>query len=760
MLFTAFAALAVLNAFAWWGAPTAWTVFAVLETVVCSAVVVYGCITARRARGLGRVWRLIIVVAMAGFLFGEIMWWIGPDSAQPAMATSYFAATVVALVALMVIVRDAGPIAHPPGESRRHLVATSVIDGAIATAAFGVVVALGNWGATTATLPRSGNEVVEWAYSMVVCIAVVYAAVFAMVYGADKPHRFNFMFLAGGLVTTTASDRLVGYFDAVGSETGMLWGQIGFVLGPLLIAISLGNPQKEREQAHRSPGAHTRRVLLPYIGYFAAQTLLAFHVLSGRPLGLLPVTVAMVMITLVVVRQIVAIDAERKLTARLYDAQRRLTHQVYHDALTGLPNRLLFAKRLEEAMRDGPFVLIFIDLDDFKEVNDRFGHAGGDDLLRAVGERLSRNVGDRDTLARIGGDEYAMLISEESEDPEVVADRLRVALREPFAVHGTSVRVRASMGLVHSTTGGPSQTSDDLLRQADISMYAGKRLGKDSAVVYQPASRVQSDFPTALREAAGGPPEGFRLVYQPVVSLTSGAIVAVEALARWTAPNGMEIPPETFVSVAESAGLGARLDELVLDLACREVMSSGLEVDVHVNVGAARLGNPGFEHQVRRACERHALPARRLVLEITETLPIIDLAHAAAQIERFRAVGVKAALDDFGAGYNSLTYLHALPVHIVKLDRSLAVGAEPERDLTLYRSVIGLCTALDLEVIAEGIETTVQAGTILAAGCRLAQGHLFGRPSPLADIRREWHDVVTDDQGEHQLDPGSYVNGS
>ncbi|MGB3229886.1 MAG: diguanylate cyclase [Mycobacterium sp.] len=266
------------------------------------------------------------------------------------------------------------------------------------------------------------------------------------------------------------------------------------------------------------------------------------------------VSLTVMMGLLVAVRQVVAMRAQHLLTQRLYWAQRGLAYQVHHDALTGLPNRLLFGQRLDEAIRDGRFVLIFVDLDDFKEVNDRFGHAAGDDLLRAVGERLTRCITAADTLARIGSDEFAILIEGEADEPEIVADRLRVALRDPFAVHGSSLRVRASTGLVRSDADGLDQTSDDLLRRADISMYAGKRLGKDTAVIYQPSTGLQDDFPTALRRARGGVPDGFRLAYQPVVRLPGRTPVAVEALARWTAPSGIDIAPQTFVAAAEAAG--------------------------------------------------------------------------------------------------------------------------------------------------------------------------------------------------------------
>ena len=229
-------------------------------------------------------------------------------------------------------------------------------------------------------------------------------------------------------------------------------------------------------------------------------------------------------------------------------------------------------------------------------------------------------------------------------------------------------------------------------------------------------------------------PPGFSLVYQAIVGLADATPVAVEALARWTAPNGTDIQPDAFVAAAEAAGLGAALDVMVLDLACRELTSAGIDLPLHVNIGAARLGSVEFEQQVRRTLAQCGLTPSQLVLEITETVPVVDLADAAAQIDRLNAMGIEIALDDFGAGYNSLTYLHALPVQIIKLDRGLAVGSQRDRIDTLYRSVVGLCDALGMEVVAEGIETTAQAEAVFAAGCRLGQGHLFGRAVPIADL--------------------------
>jgi diguanylate cyclase (GGDEF)-like protein len=598
-----------------------------------------------------------------------------------------------------------------------------------------ILAAMSEFGAqATAALPRSGIPAVEVVFAGAELLLMAVTVVIAMIYDPDRPYRMNYLLLAGGIVTMAVSDRVVTYLLFVGAEGAQLWGGIGFILGPLMIAYAMLENTSQRVDPDGPRGIDWAQLMLPYVGLVGIAVLFAYHTIIGRPLGAFEVCATVVMVLLVTVRQVMAMRAQRLLTQRLYRAQRGLAYQVHHDPLTGLPNRILFTRCLDEAIRGGHFVLIFVDLDDFKEVNDRFGHAAGDELLCAVGDLLKRCVAVSDTLARIGGDEFAILIDGEEDRLESVADRIRVALRDPFPVQGSSVRVRASMGLVAPGAGDEPQTSDDLLRQADVSMYAGKRLGKDTAVIYQPLTGVTADFPTALREAGGGVPAGFSLAFQPVVQLPEGTLVAVEALARWIAPNGLQVSPPTFVVAAEAAGLGAALDAMVLDLACAQVAANGLSVDIHVNVGAARLGNSSFEEHVRRTMSRHRVAPGRLVLEITETVPIVDLAAAAAQICRFNALGVKVALDDFGAGYNSLTYLHALPVHIVKLDRSLVDGGDPARDVALYRSVVGVCDELGFAVIAEGIETTTQAETVQAAGCRLAQGYLFGRAAPIGDV--------------------------
>jgi diguanylate cyclase (GGDEF)-like protein len=735
-LFATVVALVCINALAPWGDAAARAGATVLQSSVGAGTVICGLVVARRVDGLSRYWRLLVVAGCLSYLLADLVWRSADGSsgiAPSAAIAAYFLPPLFGLAAMVVLVRAGGGLAgHPDGQLRHSRVVTA-IDGVVAAVSFSILVLIAGTGVS---LPRSGNTAVVVAYAVTELTVVVAAVLMAAIYRSDRPFRANYLLLAGGIVTVAASDRVVAYLQTVGIDVSDLWGGIGYVLGPLMIAFALLDLPPRPRSDRADDAMDVAQLILPYVGFLGIAVLYAFHLLIGRQLNAILIGATVAMVLLVAARQVVSLRAQQLLTDQLYEAQRRLAHQVHHDPLTGLPNRVLFTQRLEDAMRDGQFVLIYVDIDDFKDVNDRFGHAGGDELLCAMGERLKRCIRDGDTLARIGGDEFAIVIVGDFEAPEVVADRLRVALRDPFAVHGSSVQVRASMGLVRPGADGHAPTSDDLLRQADISMYAGKRLGKDAAVVYRPSSGLAADFPTALRQAKGGVPPGFSLAYQPIVRLPDATPVAVEALARWVAPNGIQIPPETFVAAVEAAGLGALLDAMVLDLACREVVASNVDLDLHVNIGATRLGNTAFEEVVRRTLARYGMAPTRLVVEITETVPIVDLADAASQIARLNALGVKVALDDFGAGYNSLTYLHSLPVQIIKLDRSLAVGPEPDGDVTLYRSVVGLCDAQGLDVIAEGIESGAQAERIFAAGCSLGQGHLFGRPMPIADVNR------------------------
>jgi diguanylate cyclase len=313
-------------------------------------------------------------------------------------------------------------------------------------------------------------------------------------------------------------------------------------------------------------------------------------------------------------------------------------------------------------------------------------------------------------------------------------------MREPFVIDGHRMGVGASIGLVVPAPGEPL-TADALLRRADAAMYSSKRRGKGAMARYAGGNDggPNADLPHLLAQAlsAGHPgAAGFEVYYQPIVRLADGVTVAVEALARWTSPVAGSVHPDVFVTVAERTGLVGAIDDFVLDQACADAAALaevyGRPIDVHVNVSAARLGQDGLEQAVGTALARHAVPASRLVLEITETRRIPDLPGAAAVAARMRALGVRVALDDFGSGFNALAQLHSLPVDIVKLDATLTdVDVAPEHAEALCRSVLSICDDLDIVVVAEGIETPSRSRAMAGLGCPLGQGYLYGQPGPL-----------------------------
>jgi diguanylate cyclase (GGDEF)-like protein len=748
-------ALIVLNGLAFWGDYVALWVDDLLQLTAGLSVVVCGWAAARRVRGPQRWWRLLIVVGMASWSVGQAIWsWYQVIDSEglpsPSLAdVGYLAFPVFAITALFALAlarEQPERQRRQPNQWTARFGVSVVLDGLVVTGSLFILA----WTAALApALRASAPDALTWsvaiAYPLSDLVIVVVAVLLVVFDRVDRPYRANLLLLAAGIVALACSDSIYAYLVSVGAQSMKPWADAGFVLGPVLISYALlaAPSGKQRPDTGQPAGADWWQLALPYLPVAAVALLITGQLLFGAGPDQVEVSVGVLVIFLVLARQLVSLLDNRVLLHRVYEGRQQLTHQAFHDPLTGLANRALFGEQLNRAVAENsdtegvhrPLVLIFVDLDDFKEVNDRFGHAGGDVLLYAVGQRLLGSVRSSDTVARLGGDEFAILLVGEVEEPQAIADRIRTALRRPFVVHGTLVAVRASMGLVVPDPGEPLVTADVLLGRADTSMYAGKRLGKDTTVVYQASQDGPPDFPAALRAAQGGVPAGFRLVYQPIVRLSDEVPLAVEALARWKAPDGTQVSPETFVRSAEGAGLGAELDALVLDMACREVSQLDPALTVHVNVGASRLGTAILENSIRAAMARYRLSAGQLVVEITETVPILDLPAGAEAIRRLQALGVLVALDDFGAGYSSLTCLHALPVDLIKLDRALTTGVQPERDAALCRSLVGLCADLDLDVVAEGIETPEQAELISLAGCTVAQGYLFGRPAPLAELR-------------------------
>jgi diguanylate cyclase (GGDEF)-like protein/PAS domain S-box-containing protein len=445
------------------------------------------------------------------------------------------------------------------------------------------------------------------------------------------------------------------------------------------------------------------------------------------------------------------------LTVRDVTERRRLendlAHQAFHDGLTGLANRVLFRNRLEHAFalaeHDGNLGVLFVDLDDFKDVNDTLGHAVGDQLLVAVGQRIAHVTGGRNTAARMGGDEFAILVEHEH-DPaaaEDVAARIVAALAVPVEVSdglgGTHiVSGAASVGVATSRDAeGPTE----LLRHADLALYLAKSAGKRTWQTYRSdlhtAMVERLEMRTALLEAVED--EQFVLQYQPIVDLPTAAVAGVEALVRWQHPARGVLGPNHFIELAEEGGAIVAIGAWVLRESLRQFAEwqatapGGTLRYISVNVSARQFRTPGFVDAVRAALADTGARPEWLLLEITESLVLRDAEQVWADLRTLRALGVRIAIDDFGTGYSSLSYLRQMPVDVLKIDKSFiddVLGSRQQR--ALVNAIVTLARNLDLAVVAEGIEEAGQRALLEQMGCPYGQGYLFSKPVWAADVVR------------------------
>jgi diguanylate cyclase (GGDEF)-like protein/PAS domain S-box-containing protein len=422
--------------------------------------------------------------------------------------------------------------------------------------------------------------------------------------------------------------------------------------------------------------------------------------------------------------------------------EQELSHQAFHDPLTNLANRALFRNRVEHALartaRDArPVVVMFLDLDDFKTINDSLGHASGDLVLFEVARRLRASLRRGDTAARLGGDEFGIMLEPEAQhDVPGVAERILEVLTPPLVVQEKEVSLAASIGIAVSS--GPDDSAEEMLRNADVAMYAAKAHGKGRYEIFEPRMHhsaverleLQADLKHAIDNG-----ELF-LHYQPVVSLSDGTIAAVEALVRWQHPRRGVVAPAGFIGVAEESGLIVPLGRWVLAEACRQAkewraVRPSDPISVSVNVSAAELRREDFVDHLASVLDATGLDPGLLVLELTESTLMRDADGSGKRLRALRQLGVRLAMDDFGTGYSSLSYLKKFPMDVLKIDSSFVQGLDkgPEES-AIARAIVQIGRTLRMQTVAEGIETGEDVARLAALGCDYGQGFYLSRPMP------------------------------
>lgn len=434
------------------------------------------------------------------------------------------------------------------------------------------------------------------------------------------------------------------------------------------------------------------------------------------------------------------ITEERILRSALVDLS-------FHDSITGLPNRILFMDRLEQALaraarQRGPVTVLFIDLDDFKDVNDSLGHEAGDNLLVAVGRRLKACIRPEDTVARLGGDEFAVLLEFATDpiDAIRVVERIMEASHAPIVFQGHRRCVTFSIGVAHADSG--QERGEDLLWRADLAMYRAKENGKarfelfesDMSELAHQRMKLERDLKEAFDRGQ------LLLHYQPEVTLSNGKIVGMEAFLRWQYPERGSVPPEEFVPLAETNGMIVPIGRWILEEVCRQALVWQDRYPeapplVSVNLSAREFRQPTLAQDVDDALRRTGLDPHILMLEVVENFPLDEAPHVVATVQKLRSLGVKLALDDFGIEGSSFSYLERLPVDVLKIDRSLVdkLGRDDDSTERLISAMIGFARALGIQTVAEGVETSEQLDELSDMGCDLAQGFYFWKPMSGAD---------------------------
>jgi diguanylate cyclase (GGDEF)-like protein len=462
--------------------------------------------------------------------------------------------------------------------------------------------------------------------------------------------------------------------------------------------------------------------------------------LSWSGSGLLVIVGGSIVSVLLFALILVLARSRERALGMVHEKTGQLRHQALHDALTGLPNRVLALDRAQQMLARAhrqqiPVAALYVDLDGFKHVNDTFGHAAGDELLRIVAARLMTVVRESDTAARLGGDEFVVLLEGSTLDagPELVAERLLEVLRQPYDMSeqlGRQLSVTASVGIAV----GARASADELLRDADLALYGAKTSGRNRYALFESSMQTTSRDRLTLEMDLADALERHQLflLYQPTFDLRSESVIGVEALIRWRHPTRGVISPVEFIPIAEQSGLIVPIGRWVLQEACRQASTwhrHGHRIDMSVNVSARQLDDDELIEDVRHVLQESGLDPAALTLEVTETTLMRDADATAKRLRLLKELGVRIAIDDFGTGYSSLAYLRQFPADALKIDRSFIGGiATSKASAALIHTLVQLGKALEIETLAEGIEDQAQLETLQRERCDQGQGFLFSRP--------------------------------
>jgi diguanylate cyclase len=718
---------------------------------VAAALGAAACIWVARSR-TGRLafsWWLI-ASASASWAIGEGIWcWYqlarNIEVPFPSLADLFFLLTVPLMAAGVIMLANES---HGVTRSLR-----TVLDGGIIAGSLLFV----SWATALGSALNTGGEgpfarVVGLAYPVgdVITATVALAAVSR----ARGAYRRQLALLAAGIVSLAVSDSMFAYLTQNGTYGNGNWLDTGWVAGFLLVGLAAFSPGRQERPETNERGQSTAQLVLPYVPLALAAVTAVVEEAKGHSIGSVLLAVGLITTTLVMARQLVTLQDNRRLNRALESTVKELEtreidleHQAFHDPLTGLVNRVLFADRLNHALErqrrdNGTLAVMLCDLDDFKAVNDTLGHPAGDEVLKQVAARLESSVRQADTIARIGGDEFALLLENavNAEDALRAVERIGQMLSTPLRAAGTEVMTSASVGLVLAP--GPGATADDLLRDADIALYEAKYSGKNCYRIFESSMLEGVVSRMQLKNELGslGNHLGqLTLHYQPILSASTGRMTGVEALMRWQHPTRGLLYPTSFIGYAEEAGAIIPVGAAALDMACAQAAAwrdLGIACPmISVNLSARQLHDRDVVETVERSLKKYNLPPSDLNIEITESITMRGADQAVERLQELKELGVSIAIDDFGTGWSSLSYLRRLPVDFVKFDRSFTADVATDQDAALLVSVMNnLAHALGLETVAEGIETSAQLEAVRRLGCDHVQGFHLARPAPASAI--------------------------